>query len=163
MTYFQFFLYSFIFLYIIYFTFIINKLLFNYERNLLFKRFAELWSIYIYSKENSFQTLYKQEIAVLYTSKTTNMDKKETLNKLEKKFINRTVEMCGKNVLADLSKMFGSTDSIILDLSEFYASQIIDLESGAFEMESPDYVDMLNGDTSTKRKKTTRKSKLDIF
>ena len=160
MEYFKFFTYIFIFLYIIYFTFIINKLLFNYERNLLFRRFSELWSIYIYSKENSFKTLYKQEIAVLYTSRATNMDKKEILNKLEKRFINRTVEMCGKNVIADLSKMFGSTDSIILDLSEFFSSQIIDLESGSFETDTNEYLNMLN-DIPSKRKNTTQTTKFD--
>jgi hypothetical protein len=90
------------------------------------------------------------------------MDKKELLNNLEKRFINRTVEMCGKNIIADLSKMFGSTDALILDLSEFYSSQIIDLESGSFETENNEHLDILN-DVPSKRKKTTQKTKLDMF
>lgn len=115
-----------------------NKLLQERHRELLFNRFSELVAIYVFSKENSFKSLYKQKISVLYTSKSDTISKKDEISNLEKVFIKRAIEMCGTNIVKDLSDIYGGTDSLIRDLSEYYYSKIIQLEAGTIALDDDD-------------------------
>lgn len=102
------------------------------NRKFLFQRLIELYTVFDNTKESAFKSIHKQHISVIYTSRLSGPEKKDLLKKYEEMYIKRVVEMCGESIIEDLAIVSGSTDTIILDISNFYSEKIIQLETGDF-------------------------------
>lgn len=130
----------------------INLTLDAKERNDIFTRFSEIFAIFTTSKEDAFETLYRQEIYVFFTSKIADQDKKEALKKIEKTFIKRTLDMCGKTNVQELAVLFGDTDAIIINLSSFFAKKITEINSEFTEFEMRDSLEDMTNSINTMNK-----------
>lgn len=97
--------------------------------------FSEIWAIFNTSKEEAFNTLYRQDLSVFFTSRVNNNEKKDILKKFEKTFIKKVIDLCGPKIIEDLKNILGDTDSIIINLSNFYATKIIELEMETSEVD----------------------------
>jgi hypothetical protein len=97
--------------------------------------FSEIWAIFNTSKEEAFNTLYRQDLSVFFTSRVNNNEKKDILKKFEKTFIKKVIDLCGPKIVEDLKNILGDTDSIIINLSNFYATKIIELEMETSEVD----------------------------
>lgn len=113
---------------------LISDLQFQYKRKLLFARTEAVITIYENKRHIAFNSLYKRKLSVLYTSNST-VNKSEQILKYEKNFIHIVRELCGPKIFEDLRDIYGDTNSIVRDLSEYYSTKIINLEAGNFEME----------------------------
>lgn len=125
-----------------------NKKIDAFERNDIFSRFSELFAIFNTCKEDAFDSLYRQEIYVFFTSKLADNDKKESLKKFEKVFIKRSLDMCGKSVVKELASLYGDTDAIILNLSTYFAKKITEINSEFTEFEMRDTLDEMSNQPS---------------
>ncbi len=72
---------------------------------------------------------------MLFTSRVNNNEKKEIIKKFEKIFIKKVIDLCGPNIIEDIKDILGNTDSIIINLSNFYASKILELEMETTEVD----------------------------
>jgi hypothetical protein len=117
-----------------YITNLIEDIKNEYRRKLLFSRAEYVITIYENKRHIAFNSLYKRKLSVLYTSNTTT-NKSEQILKYEKTFIHIVRELCGPTIFEDLRDIYGDTNSIVRDLSEYYSTKIITIEAGNFEME----------------------------
>lgn len=126
------------------------------ERNEIFSRFSELFAILNTSKEDAFDSLYRQELYVFFTSKLADADKQKSLKKFEQIFIKRTLDMCGKSIVKELATLYGDTDAIILNLSFYFSKKITEINSEFTEFELRDTLD---GDSPIEPSNITKMNK----
>lgn len=107
-----------------------------YEKESLFKRFAEIISILETSKITAFEYVLQQDIYAYHTSGY--KISKDVMPQLQKKYIKMTFELCGPAVTKDLETMKGDLKSVGLELSTYFITRINKEESSLFKDEDDD-------------------------
>lgn len=130
------FIYFFIFLNI-YFCYHIYSKVQNYlkEKSRLnrFEYFSEIYAVFNSSKEDAFNNLYRQELSTILLSRINNTEKIKILKEKEEIYIRKVIELCGPNIINDLNELLGNTDSIILNINNFYITKILEVDLEIFD------------------------------